>query len=130
MNGAETLLGRGDMLYKSPSATGLLRIQAPLISEAEIEKVVREARKFGSPQYVVLEEEKSNASEEDYDGDEGDLDTAWQIIQESGKTSISYLQRRMSIGYNRAARLIEALEEKGYLSPALGSKPREILKRD
>lgn len=129
MNGAETLLGRGDMLYKSPSATGLLRIQAPLISESEIEKVVREARKFGSPEYVILEEEKST-SEEDYDGDEGDLDTAWQIIQESGKTSISYLQRRMSIGYNRAARLIEALEEKGYLSPALGSKPREILKRD
>ena len=131
MNGAETLLGKGDMLYRSPSSTALVRLQAPLLTEEEIESVVQEAARYGQPAYVDLEayieEESTEAAENDVDAEL--LQQAWKIVQESGKTSTSYIQRRLRIGYNRAASLIEQLEHKGYLSPAVGNKPREILKR-
>ncbi|MCB1167949.1 MAG: DNA translocase FtsK, partial [Leptospiraceae bacterium] len=129
-NGAESLLGRGDMLYKSPSAAGPVRIQSPMVSEEEIEDIVREARKFGSPQFVELpgEDMESEGSMEDVDSEL--LSEAWKVILESGKTSTSYVQRRLRIGYNRAANLIENLEQMGYLGPAIGNRPREILKRD
>jgi len=130
-NGSETLLGRGDMLYKSPVSTNIVRLQAPLITEEEIEKIVREARKFGEPGYIEIpgddsSEDSMDASE---DVNEDLFNNAWRIVLESGKTSTSYIQRRMRIGYNRAANLIEMMEERGYLSPAMGSRPREILKR-
>ncbi|MEQ9364710.1 MAG: DNA translocase FtsK [Leptospirales bacterium] len=131
MNGAETLLGKGDMLYRSPSSTALVRLQAPLLTEAEIESVVQETARYGQPAYVDLEayidEENTEAAENDVDSEL--LQQAWKIVLESGKTSTSYIQRRLRIGYNRAASLIEMLEQKGYLSPAIGNKPREILKR-
>ena len=131
MNGAETLLGKGDMLYRSPSSTALVRLQAPLLTEAEIENVVQETARYGEPAYVDLEayieEENTEAAENDVDSEL--LQQAWKIVLESGKTSTSYIQRRLRIGYNRAASLIEMLEQKGYLSPAIGNKPREILKR-
>ncbi|MCR9143329.1 MAG: DNA translocase FtsK 4TM domain-containing protein [bacterium] len=131
MNGAETLLGKGDMLYRSPSSTGLVRMQAPLLTEEEIENVVQETARYGEPSYVDLEayieEESTEAAENDVDSEL--LQQAWKIVLESGKTSTSYIQRRLRIGYNRAASLIEMLEQKGYLSPAIGNKPREILKR-
>ncbi len=131
MNGAETLLGKGDMLYRSPSSTALVRLQAPLLTEAEIENVVQETARYGEPAYVDLEayieEESTEAAENDVDSEL--LQQAWKIVLESGKTSTSYIQRRLRIGYNRAASLIEMLEQKGYLSPAIGNKPREILKR-
>ncbi len=130
MNGAETLLGKGDMLYKSPTATNLVRIQAPLITEEEIEAIVRDARRFGEPVYVEIEDfDESGGGEDDGEVDPELFAQAWKVIQESGKTSTSYVQRRLRIGYNRAANIIEQLEERGYLSPALGNKPREILKR-
>lgn len=129
-NGAESLLGRGDMLYKSPTAAAPVRIQSPMVSEEEIEDIVREARKFGSPNFVELpgEDMESEGASEDVDSEL--LSEAWKIILESGKTSTSYVQRRLRIGYNRAANLIENLEHMGYLGPALGNRPREILKRD
>jgi S-DNA-T family DNA segregation ATPase FtsK/SpoIIIE len=119
------------MLYRSPSSTALIRLQAPLLTEEEIESVVQETGRFGEPVYVDLE---AYADEEDGEAGEGDVDAellaqAWKIVLESGKTSTSYIQRRLRIGYNRAASLIEMLEHKGYLSPAIGNKPREILKR-
>lgn len=130
MNGAETLLGKGDMLYKSPTATNLVRIQAPLITEEEIEAIVRDARRFGEPVYVEIEDfDESGGGDDDGEVDPELFAQAWKVIQESGKTSTSYVQRRLRIGYNRAANIIEQLEERGYLSPALGNKPREILKR-
>lgn len=130
MNGAETLLGKGDMLYKSPTATNLVRIQAPLITEEEIEAIVRDARRFGEPVYVEIEDfDEAGGGEDDGEVDPELFAQAWKVIQESGKTSTSYVQRRLRIGYNRAANIIEQLEERGYLSPALGNKPREILKR-
>ncbi|MBL8021163.1 MAG: DNA translocase FtsK 4TM domain-containing protein [Leptospirales bacterium] len=130
LNGADALLGGGDMLYKSPNSTGLTRVQAPLITEEEIAKIVEETRRYGEPVYVdvsIPDEDEEEATDEPIDAEL--LQQAWQIIQESGKTSTSYVQRRLRIGYNRAANIIEALEQKGYLGPAIGTRPREILKR-
>ncbi|MCE9599497.1 MAG: DNA translocase FtsK [Spirochaetia bacterium] len=130
LNGADALLGGGDMLYKSPVSTGLTRVQAPLITEEEIAKIVEETRRYGEPVYVdvsVPDEEDETIEDEPIDAEL--LQQAWQIIQESGKTSTSYVQRRLRIGYNRAANIIEALEQKGHLGPAIGTRPREILKR-
>ncbi|MBI3395765.1 MAG: DNA translocase FtsK 4TM domain-containing protein [Spirochaetia bacterium] len=130
-NGADTLLDRGDMLYKSPSSTTLARFHAPLITEGEIEKIVAETLRFGKPEYVELPggDDGAGMEDEDNDVDPALFQEAWELVVESGKTSTSYLQRRLKIGYNRAANIIEMMEAKGYLGPALGNKPREILKR-
>ncbi|EKO60188.1 putative stage III sporulation protein E [Leptospira kirschneri str. H2] len=127
-NGAESLLGKGDFLYKSPTAADLIRIQSPYVSEEEIEKIVEEARKFGKPSYVDfdLDEETENSVVDE--GDEELFEQAWEIVRTDRKASASYLQRRMRIGYNKAARLMELMEERGYVSPQIGSKGREILK--
>ena len=125
-NGAEQLLGSGDLLFKHPSKAQLVRIQAPLITDDEVEAVVKNAKEMGKPKYIKLEDPKGKAgavSEED----EALFEEAWAIILESGKASASYLQRRLRIGYNRAARLIEAFEARGLIGPQIGSKPREIL---
>ena len=131
-NGAETLMGKGDMLYKSPVVSGLERIQAPMITENEIEKIVKETLRYGNPGYIDLPDDVSD-SDDSYDGgadiDPALIQDAWKIIQESGKTSTSYIQRRLRIGYNRAANIVETLEEMGYLGPVIGNKPRDILKR-
>ncbi len=130
MNGAETLLGKGDMLYKSPASTTLVRLQAPLITEDEIEKIVRETRRFGEPSYVDLDDiDDNDGGDDDGEIDEELFEQAWKVVQESGKTSTSYVQRRLRIGYNRAANLIETMEQRGLLGPAIGNKPREILRR-
>ena len=130
MNGAETLLGKGDMLYRSPTSTGLVRLQAPLLTESEIESVVKESERYGAPVYVEFEDAEDEAGEEgEDDADQELFRQAWRIVLESGKTSTSYQQRRLRIGYNRAASLIELMEQKGLLGPAIGNKPRDILKR-
>ncbi|EPG67819.1 FtsK/SpoIIIE family DNA translocase [Leptospira wolffii] len=128
MNGAESLLGKGDMLYKSPTSADLARIQAPYISEEEIEKIVEEAKKYGAPTYVELDFEEESESESAEEMDEELFDKAWEIVRTDRKASASYLQRRLKIGYNRAARIMELMEERGYVSPILGSKGREILR--
>ncbi|RHX86175.1 FtsK/SpoIIIE family DNA translocase [Leptospira stimsonii] len=127
-NGAESLLGKGDFLYKSPTAADLVRIQSPYVSEEEIEKIVEEARKFGKPSYVDfdLDEEPESATIDEED--EELFEQAWEIVRSDRKASASYLQRRMRIGYNKAARLMELMEERGYVSAQIGSKGREILK--
>ncbi|PJZ76725.1 cell division protein FtsK [Leptospira neocaledonica] len=128
MNGAESLLGKGDMLYKSPTSADLARIQAPFISEEEIEKIVEEAKKYGAPTYVDFDLEEETESESAEEMDEELFDKAWEIVRTDRKASASYLQRRLKIGYNRAARIMELMEERGYVSPILGSKGREILR--
>ncbi len=130
-NGAEALLGRGDMLYKSPTAADPARIQSPMISDTEIEQLVAEASRFGQPRFIELPGKESDDGIDTaaVDVDQALLDAAWEIIQESGKTSTSYVQRRLRIGYNRAATIVEKLEQLGYLGPAIGNRPREILKR-
>ncbi|MCE9499789.1 MAG: DNA translocase FtsK [Leptospira sp.] len=127
-NGAESLLGKGDFLYKSPTAPDLQRIQSPYISEPEIESIVEECKKFGGPEFVDISLDEQSGEEESSEEDETLFDEAWNIVRTDRKASASYLQRRMRIGYNKAARLMEMMEERGYVGPQIGSKPREILK--
>jgi len=127
-NGAEKLLGKGDMLYQSPMSSYPVRIQGAFISEDEIASVVEHLKIYGEPQFIDIE--ASLFAEEDsaeIDGDEDELFVeALKIIEDTRKASASYLQRRLSIGYNRAARMIEKMEELGYVGPQQGSKPRDI----
>lgn len=125
-NGAEQLLGKGDMLFKHPSQAQLQRIQCPYVEDYEVEEVVKQVKNIGKPSYIALDDPRANGSQVDPE-DEELMDEAWEIITESQKASASYLQRRLRIGYNRAARIIEAFEAKGWIGPQMGSKPREIL---
>ncbi|MCQ2398758.1 MAG: DNA translocase FtsK, partial [Sphaerochaetaceae bacterium] len=133
-NGAEKLLGRGDMLYVSAANPTPQRIQGAFI-DPEIESIVNFVKNQGKPDYIddcfLEEEDDEDSAETSVSGSDGggDLfDRAWRILAAKGEASASYLQRKMSIGYNRAATLIEQLEEAGYIGPARGSKPREILR--
>jgi len=125
-NGGEQLLGQGDMLFKHPSKAQLIRAQSPYVADNEVEEVVNHVKKLGKPAYITLEDPKSQAGQLELE-DEDMFEEAWEIIVESNKASASYLQRRLRIGYNRAARLIEAFEARGYIGPQVGSKPREII---
>ncbi len=127
-NGAEQLVGQGDLLFKHPNRGQLVRVQAPLVLDDEVESVVNQAKKMGKAEYITLEDPKASGGNLEPE-EEQMFDEAWQIIVESGKASASYLQRRLRIGYNRAARLIEAFEARGMIGPQVGSKPREILGR-
>ncbi|WP_109018842.1 FtsK/SpoIIIE family DNA translocase [Leptospira kobayashii] len=127
-NGAESLLGKGDFLYRSPTSSDLTRIQAPYIEEKEIEAIVEEAKKQGAPAYVEMNWDEEGSTESGSEEDEELFDEAWNIVVSEKKASASYLQRRMRIGYNKAARLMELMEMRGYVSPQIGSKPREILR--
>jgi S-DNA-T family DNA segregation ATPase FtsK/SpoIIIE len=128
-NGAEKLLGKGDMLYQSPMSSYPVRIQGAFISENEITSVVEHLKIYGEPQFIDIEaslfaEEDSS----DIDGEDEDelFVEALKIVEDTRKASASYLQRRLSIGYNRAARMIEKMEELGYVGPQQGSKPRDV----
>lgn len=127
-SGADTLLGKGDSLYKSPTSPDLQRIQAPFITEEEIERIVEEAISYAKPSYVDINLDEEVYKEEVSDADEAEFEEAWNIVRTERKASASYLQRRMRIGYNKAARLMEMMEERGYVGPQIGSKPREILR--
>jgi len=129
--GADKLLGKGDMLYVSPSRPWPTRIQGAFVSEEEVEKVVEKVKSFGEPDYIddeifMDEVEETPVS---FFGEESDplYDEAVDIVLHEGKASASYIQRRLKIGYNRAARILEEMEEKGIVGPANGSKPRDIL---
>ncbi len=128
-NGAEKLLGKGDMLYQSPMSSFPVRIQGAFISEDEVMSIVQHLRKLAQPRYIDIEEDLFAVEEEDDDSgieSDGLFREALKIVEETKKASASYLQRRLSIGYNRAARMIELMEEKGYVGPQQGSKPREV----
>jgi len=128
MNGAEKLLGKGDLLYLSATTYQPIRAQGSLVSDEEIENVCNFLRSQGEPSYFseILEEEE----EKMFEGDGDPLFAeAIKIVFESHLASISYLQRRLRIGFNRAARLIEEMETKGILGPYREGKPREILNR-
>jgi S-DNA-T family DNA segregation ATPase FtsK/SpoIIIE len=136
-NGAEALLGRGDMLYLPPGTSRLHRIHAPFVTEKEIAAVTDFWKKQGTAEYVqgFLEAPKDAGSgEPGTGGEEGDeanddlFEDAVRLVLEFGKASTSLLQRRLRIGYGRAAHLIDMMERDGIVGPAEGSKPREILK--
>jgi len=128
--GAEQLLGKGDMLFMS-SANRIVRIHGPFVSENEIEKITNSIRAQGEPDYmdeITALETTGSVSTGESDGDEDELYTqAVDIIKSEGKASTSFLQRKLQIGYNRAARIIDMMEEKGIVSKANHVGKREVL---
>lgn len=132
--GAEKLLGAGDMLFLSSDMSKPRRIQAPYISETEVKKIVAHIIKNNDAglDSVDFSEKQQNdsgsifASMEDEEGDDKYAE-AKQAVLEAGKASTSYLQRKLGVGYSRAAKLIDMLEERGVIGPADGSKPREVI---
>ncbi len=135
-NGAESLLGRGDMLFLPPGTSRLQRVHAPFVTEKEISDVVAFWKQQGEAEYVegFLEGPKDDKGNDRADVQEESandelFDDAVRLVFEFGKASTSLLQRRLRIGYGRAAALIDMMERDGLVGPADGSRPREILKR-
>jgi S-DNA-T family DNA segregation ATPase FtsK/SpoIIIE len=127
-NGAEQLLGKGDMLFLPPASSRHIRLHGPYISEQESARVASFLRKQGKPLYdeTITSDDKKAGEELVFEKD--DLyDEAARIVVESGQVSISYLQRKMRIGFSRAARLVDMMEAEGLVSPTTGGKPREVL---
>ena len=131
--GAEMLLGKGDMLYASAVDPFPVRIQGTFVSDNDVENVVEHVKAYGSPEYIddeifVDDDEDAEGGPSLFsDGDDPLYQQALDIVIQAGKASASYIQRRLKIGYNRAARLVEEMEERGIVGPANGSKPREII---
>ncbi len=130
--GAEALLGKGDMLVLPPTSANLTRVHGAFVSEQEIHAVVEHLKAQGKP---VYDEEILRPREEDEDGlPEEDFsdelyDQAVRMVSEMRQVSISIVQRRLRIGYQRSARMIERMEREGIVGPADGAKPREVLVR-
>ena len=132
--GAEKLLGNGDMLFMSAESSKPRRLQGAYVSEKEVHRVVEFLKRAGASDYMeaILEPHRdSNGESSDIDGDFGDEDPLYEdakrLIIQARKASASYLQRRLRIGYARAARLLDILEERGVVGPGEGAKPREVL---
>jgi S-DNA-T family DNA segregation ATPase FtsK/SpoIIIE len=134
-NGAEALLGRGDMLFLPPGTSRLMRLHAPLVTEKETAAVVEFWKNQGEAEYVesfleAPKDDRVNPDGSNADPEENDpmFDDAVRLVFEFGKASTSLLQRRLRIGYGRAAHLIDLMENDGLVGPADGSRPRELLK--
>jgi len=131
--GSEKLLGKGDMLYASAIDPFPVRIQGTFVTEDEVEKVVDCVKSYGEPEYIdeeiFVEDDEEEGAEPGLftEGSDPLYDRALEIVVQAGKASASYIQRRLKIGYNRAARLVEEMEARGIVGPANGSKPREII---
>jgi S-DNA-T family DNA segregation ATPase FtsK/SpoIIIE len=138
--GADTLIGRGDMLFSPPGTSRLVRAQGAFVSDEEVQELVEFLKRNGPPQYAQsVQQQIDRAAKEDEEGaegagDDGDLgddeelyQQALDVLKSSKRASTSMLQRRLRIGYNRAARIMEIMEEKGIVGPENGSSPREIL---
>ena len=135
-NGAESLLGKGDMLFLPPGGAGRMRrLHGPLVTEKEIEAVVAHWKDLATPQYET-DYLATPEGEQDEDGPDADPEfddpmyrNAVELVLEMGKASTSTLQRRLRLGYGRAARILDAMERDGIIGPPDGSRPRDVLKR-
>ena len=128
-NGAEQLLGKGDMLFMPPATSRTVRLHGPYISEQESARLASFLRKQGRPAYdeaITADEKSDKAGGIEYEKDEL-YDEASRMVVQSGQVSISSLQRKLRIGFSRAARLVDMMEADGIVSAASGSKPREVL---
>ncbi|ANZ58000.1 cell division protein FtsK [Fructilactobacillus lindneri] len=131
-NGAEKLLGRGDMLYEPIDLNKPLRIQGSFISDQDVESVVDFVKQEGDPDYdenMIISDEEITQDEKDEEKDEL-FDEALDFVVKEHKASTSMLQRRFRIGYNRAARIIDDMEQRGYVGPQRGSTPRTVYKQE
>ena len=132
--GAERLLGAGDMLFMPPGSAKLRRLHGPFVSETEIRRVVDFLRAQGAPDYQMEILETKAPSEDGLDcgGFEADdlYDEAVRIVLETNQASVSMIQRRLRIGYNRAARMVEQMEREGLVTPGDGMRPREVRSRN
>ncbi|MDH4184696.1 MAG: FtsK/SpoIIIE domain-containing protein, partial [Nitrospinota bacterium] len=130
--GADTLLGKGDMLLLPAGASKLVRIHGPFVSDEEIHRVVDFMKEQKKPVYdeKILEPKEGGADEADAGLDEAEMDEnydkAVELVARTRQASISMIQRRLRIGYNRAARMVEMMEAQGLVGPADGLKPREV----
>jgi S-DNA-T family DNA segregation ATPase FtsK/SpoIIIE len=126
--GAEHLLGSGDMLFLPPGSSKLLRVHGAYVSEGEMRRLIEFWRQQGGPTYdrSILRERKERTEREDEEYDEK-YDDAVALVARTGQASISLVQRKLKIGYNRAARIIERMEEEGIVGPSDGVKPRDVL---
>jgi S-DNA-T family DNA segregation ATPase FtsK/SpoIIIE len=131
--GAEKLLGKGDMLYASATDPFPVRIQGAFVSEEEVERVVAHVKTLGEPEYIdeeiFVEDDEDESIDPSLfsDGEDPLYEKALEIVLLAGKASASYIQRKLKIGYNRAARLVEDMEARGIVGPANGSKPRDVI---
>ena len=130
-NGADRLLGQGDMLYLPPSASRLIRAQGVLVTDNEIHALVEFISKQSPPAFDTAMHEKlqsTSAPEEEVTAEDEELvEKCIEIIRQEKRASTSLLQRRLRLGYTRAARIVDILEQRGILGPGEGAKPREIL---
>ncbi|MEZ5397507.1 MAG: DNA translocase FtsK [Bryobacterales bacterium] len=131
--GAEALLGRGDMLFLPPGTARMMRLHGPFVTEEEIEAVVKRWKEQGKPrydyEYLQAPADETEASEEDPPGfDDPMYQDAVKVVLEAGKASTSTLQRRLRLGYGRAASILDAMEKDGIIGPPNGPRPREVIK--
>ena len=131
--GAERLLGEGDMLFLPPGTARVQRLHGAFVSDPDVHKVVEFIKRQEQPRYE-MELLEGGDDDEGGDGDEEDLsdemyDMAVRLVTEHRQASISWLQRRLRVGYNRAARMIERMEREGVVSAASGAKGREVIAR-
>jgi S-DNA-T family DNA segregation ATPase FtsK/SpoIIIE len=128
-NGAEALLGAGDMLILPPGTAKMQRIHGAFATETEIKRITNFLRKQRKPDYddTILNHRDTIADVADGDEVDEKYDEAVQLVMETRRASISMLQRRLRVGYNRAARMIEMMESQGLVSTTDGVKPREVL---
>src|SRR6185503_17815439 len=131
--GADKLLGKGDMLYLPPGSPKLIRAQGALITDQEIQSVIDFIAKQGKPSYEMEIHQQLQKPTNDFDGesgcgeDEGIIEQCIEVIRSEQKASVSLLQRRLRLGYGRAARIMDELEGRGIVGPSNGAEPREIL---
>jgi len=136
--GADTLIGRGDMLFSPPGSSRLVRAQGAYVSDEEMQSIIEALKKNGPPKYAQDVQAQIDRPPDDDDDDEGEeegaegddelLQEAIGVLKSTRRASTSMLQRRLRIGYNRAARIMELMEDKGIVGPENGAQPREILK--
>ncbi|MGC4066208.1 MAG: DNA translocase FtsK [Polyangiaceae bacterium] len=127
--GAEHLLGRGDMLVKLNGSNDVKRVQCPFISEDEVSGLTDYLRSQGQPNYheVILQSADEEEGEPEAESIDPRFEEAVRIVAETQRCSTSWLQRKMTIGYNRAAKMVEAMEKRGMVGPPNGAKDREVL---
>jgi S-DNA-T family DNA segregation ATPase FtsK/SpoIIIE len=139
--GADTLIGRGDMLFSPPGTSRLVRAQGAFVADEEVQEIVEFLKRNGPPQYAQSvqqqidraakegdEDEDGEGGEDGDMGDDGELFAqAYDVLKSTRRASTSMMQRRLRIGYNRAARIMDLMEDKGIVGPENGSSPREIL---